>query len=734
MTKPDFPTQDQILDFIRENPDRSSRRDVARAFGIKGEERIKLKKLIRKMTVDGLLDKGHGAKFHLGGDLPPVTVVEISRIDQHGDLNARPTNWDGDGAPPKILLLSRDKRNSLAVGDRALVRLTPNKDKGESGYVAKVIRKLESKTNIVMGIFRAIDDKVARVEPTEKKNRNDYVIAKADWNGAEDGELVLIETKNAKRPSRNMTKARPAQVKECLGALDEPRSISLIALYAHNIPTDFPDDVLKEAEKSPAPVLKDVVDLRDIPLITVDPSDARDHDDAIWAEKCDEGWHVMIAIADVARYVHPTSALDREARHRGNSVYLPDRVVPMLPERLSNGLCSLKEGEDRYTMAVHIWFDDRGKKIRHKFVRGLMRSAGGLSYEEFQHARDGKPSEKAVPLIESVINPLYDAYEILLKGRNFRAPLELNVPERKVELDKVGNVVAIHPRISLPAHRLVEEFMIQANVAAAEELERKVWPCMYRVHDEPSPEKLETLRQFLASLDYSFSKGQVIQPKIFNNLLEKAEGTPHEEVINTIVLRSQSQAIYTPDNIGHFGLSLTKYAHFTSPIRRYADVLVHRALIGALKLGNDGLSAQDRENFQSTAEHISVTERTAMVAERECMDRYLAAYMGGQVGEVFEAKISGVNRAGIFATLHETGGDGFIPVSSIGGDYFIHDKDLHLLEGEYTGIIYQLGEKITVRLREANPVTGGLILELIDDELVKRAGRKKKRRPRKRKR
>ena len=742
-SKAPFPDEAQILEFIRVNPGRASKREITRAFQIKGEEKIKLKKLLRKMTLDGKLEKSHRSRLQISGELPPVLVVEIFSIDQHGDLTASPQNWESNEQPPKILMYANDRRNKLALGDHALVRLSPNKDKGETGYVAKVIRKLEKRQSTqVMGVFRSDDENIAFVNPTDKKDRNQYLISKIDWNDARDGELVLIQLKSGRQRSRHM-KAKSAKVIKSFGSIDDARSISLIAIVSQGIATEFPDDVLAEAKNSEEPVLGDRKDLRHIPLITVDPSDARDHDDAIWAEmdmdpSNEGGCHIIIAIADVVHYVRSGSALDREAAKRGNSTYFPDRVVPMLPENLSNGLCSLHENEDRYTMAVHIWFDKRGKKLRHKFVRALMRSHASLSYEEFQNAHEGNVSKRAEPILDTVIQPLYQAYDILSKGRDFREPLELSVPEKKIILDDEGHIKEIKERVSIPAHRLVEEFMIQANVAAAEQLESKQMACMYRIHEQPSLEKIENLRTFIESLDYTFSKGQVVKPKIFNNLLSKVKNTPYENVISTIILRTQMQAQYSPENQGHFGLSLTRYAHFTSPIRRYADVLVHRALVKALKLGKDGISNYDIGNMVNTAEHISNTERNSMIAERQSTERYIANYMSNKIDDEFEGKINGVHKAGLFITLNQSGGEGFIPISSLYGDYFHYDKEHHLLEGEHSHIILQLGDPVTVRLKEANPVSGGLIFELLHDKLSKHKPRnaagKKNRRPRKRKR
>ncbi|MBT5186874.1 MAG: ribonuclease R [Kordiimonadaceae bacterium] len=740
--KAPFPNAEQILEFIRENPGRNSKREITRAFQVKGEDKIKLKKLLRKMTLGGQLEKSHKSTLNVKGDLPPVLVVEISGIDAHGDLTARPAEWHHKEDPPQILMFAHDKRNKLGLGERALVRITANKHKGESGYIAKVIRKLESQSSQIMGIFRSDDENIAFVNPTDKKDRSNYIIAKSDWNGAIDGTLVLIQIKPVHQRSRHV-KAKPAKILKCFGSVSDPKSISLIAIITQGIATEFPDEVMKEAEKSQLPKLGTRTDFRNIPLITVDPSDARDHDDAIWAEmdsdpKNEGGCHIIVAIADVAKYVKPSSELDKEARKRGNSTYFPDRVVPMLPEALSNGLCSLHEGEDRDTMAVHIWFDKRGKKINHKFERGLMNSHASLSYEEFQNAREGGVSKRAAPLLDTVINPLFEAYEVLQKGRNFREPLELFVPEKKINFDDKGNLTSITTKTSIPAHKLVEEFMIQANVAAAEELEKRNIPCMYRIHEQPSADKMETLRLFMQSLDYKFAKGQVIKPKTFNQLIKSVKDTPLENVVGTIVLRTQMQAKYSPDNIGHFGLSLTKYGHFTSPIRRYADVLVHRALITALKLDDDGLSKNDLEFLHETAEHISNTERNSMIAERNSTERYIAHFMSTQIGETFAGKINGVARAGLFISLIETGGEGFTPVSSLIGDYFHHDKEHQLIEGQHTGIQYQLGDSVEVRLKEANPISGNMIFELIDDNLTKHQSRQRPRKrggqPRKRKR
>ncbi|WP_373050947.1 ribonuclease R family protein, partial [Thalassovita aquimarina] len=462
-------------------------------------------------------------------------------------------------------------------------------------------------------------------------------------------------------------------------------------------------------------------DMRDMPLVTIDPVDARDHDDACWAHEDDDpknegGYVIWVAIADVAHYVTSGSALDREARKRGNSSYFPDRVVPMLPDRLSGDLCSLHEGVPRACIAVRMQINAAGDKIGHRFVRGLMRSAASLNYQEVQDARDGKPNDKCAPLMEDVIDPLYEAYALLVKARNRRQPLDLDLPERKVVLSDEGKVLSVNFRDRLDAHKLIEEFMILANVAAAETLVTRRSPLLFRVHEEPSPEKLEALRETAQASGLVLAKGQVLQTRHLNQLLAAAEGTDYDELINMSTLRAMTQAYYSPANFGHFGLALQAYAHFTSPIRRYSDLIVHRALITAHKWGKDGLSPGDAEILEQTATHISETERRSMMAERDTTDRYLAAFLSERVGNEFTGRISGVAKFGVFVRMDDTGADGLIPIRTLGSEYFHFDAESGTLMGADTGLTLSLGQRVTVKLTEATPVTGGIALELVSLE------------------
>jgi ribonuclease R len=711
-----FPTKEQVLAFIRESPTPIGKREIARAFHLKGSDRIPLKALLKELEREGAVDRGRHRRLGAAGELPEVAVVQIIGPDADGDLWARPVDLRPDDAEPKILVIEgkRGERQGdqrpLGPGDRVLVRLTRT-DADE--YEARPIRKLESRAARVVGLITRASDGTLRITPADKRIRTEFAIDARGIHGVKSGEIVVAEVE----PGRPMGTPR-ARVVERLGRTGEARSVSLIAIAAHGIPTDFPEAALAQAAAAGPATLGSRTDLRNIPLVTIDGEDARDFDDAVHAEadsdpKNPGGWKLLVAIADVAHYVREGDALDKSARERGNSVYFPDRVVPMLPEELSNGWCSLRPDEDRPVMAVEIVIDAEGRKRRHHFLRGLMRSAARLTYERAQAAMDGRTDAATALLLEPVIKPLYGAFRALLKAREARGTLELDLPERRVIIDANGEVQKIEARARLDSHRLIEEFMIAANVAAAEALEKRRWPCMYRVHDQPDPSRVEALREFLEGLDLRLPRGQVIRPAHFTKLLEKAKATPYADMINSLVLRSQSQAVYSPENLGHFGLALSRYAHFTSPIRRYSDLLVHRGLIAAYEFGTDGL---DREvkGFKELGEHISATERRAAAAERESVDRYTAAFLSKQIGEIFSGRISGVIRAGLFVALDETGADGIIPVSSLPNDFYEHDEARHALVGRRWGQVYRLGDRVQVRLVAAQPLTGGITFELIE--------------------
>ncbi|AJE44768.1 ribonuclease R [Celeribacter indicus] len=709
-----IPTRDEILRWISDHPTQTAKRDIAKAFGIKGAARIDLKRVLKELEDEGHLQKRRKT-YRDREKLPPVSVLSVLAPDASGDLFAKPLEWAGEGPEPRILLMLRESDPAVGEGERILAKLQEVTDEDHQ-YQARLIRKIGSNPRKILGVFRKSAEG-GRVVPIDKGNDKDWLVRAGQEQGAKDGELVEAEQAGPK----NRLGLPQARVITRLGDPSEPRAVSLIAIHQHGIPDDFPDAVIAEADARKPAGLKGREDLRDLPLVTIDPADARDHDDAVWAEydpdpKNEGGFVLWVAIADVAYYVTPGSTLDREAWKRGNSTYFPDRVVPMLPDRLSGDLCSLHEGVPRACLAVRMVIDAEGRKLSHRFMRGLMRSAATLSYAEVQAARDGQPNDRCAPLMESVITPLYGAYEALARARKARQPLDLDLPERKIVLGEDGRVKSVALAERLDAHRLIEEFMVLANVAAAEELFHRNRPLLYRVHEEPSLEKLDALREVAQASGFTLAKGQVIHTSHLNKLLAQAEGTDHDELINISTLRSMTQAYYHPENFGHFGLALRSYAHFTSPIRRYADLIVHRALISAHGWGKDGLSAEDTERLEATAKHISETERRSMTAERDTTDRYLAAYLSERVGNEMTGHISGIQKFGVFVKLDETGADGLVPVRSLGAEFFHYDPKEQTLMGADTGTVISVGQKVVVRIAEAVPVTGGLELELLSVE------------------
>ena len=713
-----LPTKQQILEFIRESPTPVGKREIARAFHIRGDDRVALKALLKDLSNDGELDRGRGRRMSSPTALPEVTVVQITETDPDGEIIARPVQWRGEGPPPKVLMAPEARgQRAVGAGDRVLARLSRINDRT---YEGRIVRILGPAPKRLVGVYEVIPGAGGRLRPADRRVKQEFRISGENSAGAQPGDVVLAEPLERQRAG-----ATEMRVVERVGPFGSPRTISLISIHEHDIPDRFPQAALDLAAAARPVPLGDRTDLRDLPLVTIDGDDARDFDDAVWAApdsdpQNERGHRLVVAIADVAHYVTPGEALDREARKRGNSCYFPDRVVPMLPEALSNELCSLKPKQERACLAVEMIIDRDGNKRSHRFMRGLMRSAARLTYDQVQRAHDGAPDEPAGPLRETVIAPLYAAYEAVMTARRARGTLDLDLPERRVYLNGEGRIERIVPRQRLDSHRLIEEFMIAANVAAAESLEAKRQPCMYRIHDEPDRAKIEALREFVGSLGLSLPRGQVLKPASFARLLEQAAKTPYAAMLNELVLRSQSQAEYSPENIGHFGLALRRYCHFTSPIRRYSDLLVHRALIDGFNFGKDGLPPDAAAEFQQIGEKISATERRAATAERDAMDRYIAAFLSERINDIFVGRVSGVTRFGLFVTLDDSGGSGLIPISTLPTDFYEHDERRHALVGRRWGRIFSLGDVVAVRLVEATPVTGGMVLELIESE--ERAG------------
>ncbi|CAN7575215.1 ribonuclease R [Bradyrhizobium sp. LjRoot220] len=725
-----FPARDAIVAFIRANPGKIGTREIAREFGLKNADRVELKRILRELADDGTIAK-RGRKVLEPAALPPTVMADVTGRDTDGELLATPTEWDEEefGAAPKIRIhVPRRPQPGTAagIGDRVLLRVEKTDDTEGTPYRGRVIKVVDHARTRLLGIFRKLPNGGGRLVPVDKKQAGrELNIAITDTGGAEDGDLVsvdLVRTRGYGLAS--------GKVKERLGSLATEKAVSLIAIHAHDIPQAFTPSALRDAEAAKPAILQGREDWCELPLVTIDPPDAKDHDDAVHAAPDDDpnnkgGYIVHVAIADVAFYVRPGSALDRDALMRGNSVYFPDRVVPMLPERISNDLCSLVPGEPRGALAVRMVIGADGRKRSHSFHRVLMRSAAKLNYAQAQAAIDGRPDDTTGPLIEPILKPLYAAYTMVKLARDERDPLDLDLPERKILLKPDGTVDRVIVPERLDAHRLIEEFMILANVAAAEMLEKKALPLIYRVHDEPSQEKVHNLQEFLKTLDLPFAKTGALRPALFNRVLAQVRGHDAELLVNEVVLRSQAQAEYAAENYGHFGLNLRRYAHFTSPIRRYADLIVHRALIRALDLGEGALpEAETLETLSEVAAQISVTERRAMKAERETADRLIAHFLADRIGATFQGRISGVTRAGLFVKLSDTGADGLIPIRTLGTEYFNYDEARHALVGSRSGAMHRLGDVVDVRLVEAAPVAGALRFELLSEGKVIPRGRK----------
>ncbi|HEV2569978.1 ribonuclease R [Sphingomonas sp.] len=697
-----LPSREQILDFINTSDEPAGKREIARAFGLHGADKIALKALLKDMADEGLIDSAPGRAFHKMGGIPKVTVLRIVDVDEDGQAWAVPEQWQADTPAPKLRIRERKKQSALGVGDRVLSRT----EEAGKGWIAHPMKKLARGEELMLGVLHQEGDRWF-LQGVEKRERRDFPVS--DKGDAEAGDLVLAEKTG--RPPRIT-----ARVVERLGDPFEPRSFSLIAIHRHGIPHMFREEVLEEAERMAKIALGEREDLRQLPIVAIDPVDARDHDDAVWAEATEQGWNAVVAIADVSFYVRPGSQLDREARKRGNSVYFPDRVVPMLPETLSADVCSLKEGVDRAALVCHMTIGKDGQLKEWRFTRAVVRIAKNIAYEDAQAAIDGSAEAVDPDLVETALKPLWACWEAMYKARAKREPLELDLPERRVVLDEKGRIMSVAPRERLDAHKLIEDYMIAANVAAAKALEAKKAPVMYRDHEPPSREKLVALKDYLKTFDLEFTLGQVIKPGTFNRIIERVGDAEFRPQVMEQILRTQTQAYYGPENAGHFGLSLGSYAHFTSPIRRYADLIVHRSLIGAYGLGPDvkqtALTPGESEAMDLIGEAISRLERRAMEAERETVDRYVAAYLSERVGEVLETRITGVQPFGFFATVEGLGGDGLVPVSTLGTEYFRYDEASQTLRGEDSETVFAPGTRLKLRLAEANPVTGSLRFEL----------------------
>ncbi|WP_432770431.1 MAG: VacB/RNase II family 3'-5' exoribonuclease [Sphingopyxis sp.] len=736
---PGLPSSQQIIDFITASDEPVGKREIAKHFALHGNEKVALKALLKDMTDEGLVELAPGRAFHKHGGLPRVTVLRVAAIDG-GTVWAVPEHWEAAGPAPRLRVMEQGRKRALGMGDRILAR---TEERG-GGHVAHPMKKLQAGGETVIGVL--VEDMgpggkpILWLRPADKRARYDFAVA--DKGDASVGDLVRAEL-TGRGP------AIKAKVIDRIGDPFAPKSLSMIAIARHEIPHVFAAETIAEAEVAAKLPLTPAgrEDLRGLPIVAIDPIDARDHDDAVWAEPDLDGpnkggFRAIVAIADVSYYVRPDGALDREARRRGNSVYFPDQVVPMLPETLSAGVCSLKAGQDRAAMACHLVIDKHGKVTSWRFTRALVRLRANIAYEHAQAAYDKStsPQRKLGPQeagqdvsdpslrwdddIIPALKNLWACWALLAKARAARAPLDLDLPERQVILDEAGGIAEIRVRDRLDSMRLIEDYMIAANVAAAKALEAKKSPVMYRIHEPPSREKLVSLKDYLETFEQSFALGQVITPAVFNRLIDGFSEDDRLPEIMQAILRSQTQAYYGPANAGHFGLALGSYAHFTSPIRRYADLIVHRALVDSYKLEvpgkpkelpeRTGLGEADAKGLSRIGEAISALERRAMEAERETVDRYVAAYLASKTGEIVQARITGVQPFGFFATVDGLGGDGLVPVSTLGSERFFYDEAARSLDSEHGRVSFTTGQRLDLRLIDANPISGALRFELPD--------------------
>jgi ribonuclease R len=706
------PTEQELLDFIRYFGGPATKRDVCKGFGVTGDDRIDIKKGLKLLESKNLITKQGGA-YTIPDTLPVVTTIEVSEIDIDGDEIAFPTKWDEDlqGPMPRIEIRpNKHGHPTLKEGDQALARLHKLSD---TLYEARIIRIIDSRRERIMGILENHKDGIV-VKPVEKKARDLYLVNAKDMKDAQIGDIVLADPVDAVG-----LRHKKCKIVDVLGNENDTNIFSLISAHEYNLALTFPDTVLDATESMKVPPLKGRTDLRDYPLVTIDGADARDFDDAVFAEPDPDqgrnpgGFHLIVAIADVAYYVEHNKALDKEALRRSNSTYFPDRVIPMLPERLSNDLCSLRPKEDRACMAAHLYIDADGQLIKYNFVRGLMKSIARLTYEQVQAAKDGIKDDTTSMLMDDVINPLYAAFGILKAARDKRGALDLELPERQIMIDDKGRMSGVQRRSRLDAHMLIEEFMVLANVASALALDKGKTPGLYRVHDMPKQEKLDNARNFLEGFNLSLPKGNKPTPGNLNQILRKANEMEYAPLIHQTILRTQSQANYSPQNIGHFGLALTHYTHFTSPIRRYADLIVHRALIREFSLGPGGLKDEEKVRLDEIADIISTNERKSMSAEYSTIDRFVAKYMEDKVDAEFEGRINGLSRFGLFVALNESGADGIVPIRTLPDDFYIHDEEQHALIGRKSRRTYRMGAAITVRLKEAHGMSGSTVFEVV---------------------
>lgn len=666
---------------------------LAKRLDLTSEEQLEaLRRRLRAMERDGQLVCNRNDNYCLVNKRDLIVGRVIGHADGFGFL--RPDDSGDD------LYLSFKEMRSVFHDDRAVVRVTGVDRRNR--LEGAVVEVLERNTRTVAGRLY-MEAGVGFVVPDSKRLSKDVIIPSSEIGNAKQGQMVVAEILD------QPTKRTPpiGRITEVLGDHMGPGMETDIAIRTHSIPVEWPDEVEQQISGLKPEVAdadkKDRVDLRHLPLVTIDGADARDFDDAVYCEPKPKGWRLLVCIADVSHYVEPGSALDQEARTRGNSVYFPDRVVPMLPEVLSNGLCSINPQVDRLCMTCELYIDKSGKVTRSKFFPAVMRSHARLIYNDVAAMLEGDPTlcKKHADLLP-YLHDLYQLYQVLHAQRVERGAIDFDTTETRIEFNDLKRVERIVPVVRNDAHRLIEECMLAANVATARFLLRKKQPALYRIHEGPAEEKLTDLRGFLGELGLSLPGGKKPTAGDYSVLLKQIKERPDRHLIQTVLLRSLSQALYSSDNVGHFGLSYQAYTHFTSPIRRFPDLIVHRAIKHAINQGNADDFDYTKPDLQGLGEHCSSTERKADEATRDALDWLKCEYMQDKVGETFNGIITSVNSFGVFVELEEIYVDGLVHITALDNDYYHYDPVGHRLTGERTGKIFRLGDPLTIIVAKVN--------------------------------
>jgi ribonuclease R len=713
-------SRELILDVIQEADRPVNRGDLEALLDIHDEEGAEaLRRRVNAMVRDGQLVKNRRNCYALADQFDLVQGRVIGHQDGFGFLV---TDDEGDD-----VYLSARQMRALFHGDRVMVRITGLDRRGRrEGDVVEILKR---NTHTVVGRFYN-ERGVQFVSPDNKRLPVDIAVPAGESNNASHGQIVSVEI--IEQPSKRSPPV--GRVIEVLGDHMAPGMEIDIAIRSHDVPQAWPPAVEKEIEiygkDVPAKAKRGREDLRELPLVTIDGADARDFDDAVYCEATPGGWRLLVAIADVSHYVQPETALDTEALERGNSVYFPERVIPMLPEILSNGLCSLNPDVDRLCMVCEMVFNKDGKMIRSRFFNGLMRSHARLTYSEaatimVDRDKDARTRRKAlVPYLDE----LYRLYQSLRKQRSKRGAIDFETTETRIVFGKDRKIERIVPLVRNDAHKVIEECMVAANVAAARYLERHKMPTLYRIHATPAGEKVSDLQEFLNELGLGLRGGSKPTARDYSAVLTMARGRPDEHLINTVLLRSMPRAEYCPDNIGHFGLAHENYAHFTSPIRRYPDLLVHRAIRHLLAGKKAKSFSYSMEGMQTLGEHCSMTERRADDATRDAIDWLKCEHMLDRVGETYSGIITSTTSFGLFVELQDIYVEGLVHVTALGNDYYHFDPTRHWLIGERTNRIFRLGDQLEVKVVRVNLDERKIDFELSEKSATRsgKAGRKAK--------